>query len=249
MYSYRWKRTGLCAKGYIRSSTALPPSHTYRVRTTTIDQARSRVPGLVLVSREPRRGRLWPGVWACCNSSCGSARPRPPRVWGCDCERFKRQPRFLVTQLPVSSLSPNPRMQLKWVQIQRTFSAPASCSSTFARVQRGVRETGINAGHERSTWPPSFCSWTKKNETTPVKVSSHRIRDVTVSTDYFVQFLKGRTCYSVAYCNRNVAAVQGLAGVTIDRCLMIFYGGLLRTLISINDFQRKAFFLPINYII
>jgi hypothetical protein len=82
-----------------------------------------------------------------------------------------------------------------------------------------------------------------------VKVSSHRIRDVTVSTDYFVQFLKGRTCYSVAYCNRNVAAVQGLAGVTIDRCLMIFYGGLLRTLTSINEFQRKAFFVPIDYII
>jgi succinate-acetate transporter protein len=49
-------------------------------------------------------------------------------------------------------------------------------------------------------------------------------------------------------CNHNVTAVQGL-GVTIDRCLMIFYGGLLRTLTSINDFQRKAFFLPIDYII
>jgi hypothetical protein len=38
-------------------------------------------------------------------------------------------------------------------------------------------------------------------------------------------------------------------GVTIDRCLMIFYGGLLRTLTSINEFQRKAFFVTIDNII
>jgi succinate-acetate transporter protein len=63
-----------------------------------------------------------------------------------------------------------------------------------------------------------------------------------------VQFLKVYLLLCSVLCNRNAAAVQGL-GVTIDRCLMIFYGGLLRTLISINEFQRKAFFVTIDYII
>jgi hypothetical protein len=67
-------------------------------------------------------------------------------------------------------------------------------------------------------------------------------------TDYFVQFLKAYLLLCSVLCNHNAAAVQGL-GVTIDRCLMIFYGGLLRTLTSINEFQRKAFFVTIDYII
>lgn len=144
-------------------------------------------------------------------------------------------------------------MQLKWVQIQRTFSA-ASCSSAIARVQKGVRETGINAGHERSTWPPSFCSW-KKIKKKQLQWRSHLITQETWRwapdihcTDYFVQFLKAYLLLCSVLCNRNAAAVHGL-GVTIDRCLMIFYGGLLRTLTSINEFQRKAFFVTIDYII
>jgi hypothetical protein len=75
-------------------------------------------------------------------------------------------------------------MQLKWVQIQRTFSA-ALCSSAIARVQKRRPRDWNQCGARALDLTAKFLQLEKnKKETTPVKVSSHHTGDVTLSTGH-----------------------------------------------------------------